>query len=338
MNTTDSNEQQGEALERCVNCGLEIARFGSVWYHVEMAKRTPNDSVRCGLYAIPASRSRAVSAAPADENWIAIGDARPDEREEVLLYRPSDLYCKFWVGYINGNPAVDYAWITAKGEMPLGEFTHWKRLRDPAATTSSPAASSSPAEPVQPESEQRCEHGILQSMECLSCPPQEYVATTPPALPSESVMKAAEEIREWIGLSGFVDGEGLNEVTAIISKHFPTAAIKAGGDEEGEPLARFPRLPFICGKCSVQQHADGICANCGADALRTQPTAAPATADISVSVAHVIPVGHEYSVSIGTREAGIGIRMFDRLTDAKAMCEAINKGVAAALRTPVEEE
>lgn len=86
------------------------------------------------------SRSRPVSAAPADENWIAIGDARPDEREEVLLYRPSDLYCKFWVGRINGNPAVDYAWITAKGEMPLGEFTHWKRLRDPAATTSSPAA------------------------------------------------------------------------------------------------------------------------------------------------------------------------------------------------------
>jgi len=39
---------------------------------------------------------------------------------------------------------------------------------------------------------------------------------------------AAEEIREWIGMSGFVDGEALNEVTAIISRHL---GVESGGRE-----------------------------------------------------------------------------------------------------------
>jgi hypothetical protein len=44
---------------------------------------------------------------------------------------------------------------------------------------------------------------------------------------------------------------------------------------EGEPM---PRLPFICGRCKVQQHANGICANCGSPAISAQP--APAAAPV----------------------------------------------------------
>lgn len=51
----------------------------------------------------------------------------------------------------------------------------------------------------------------------------------------------------------------------------PTSETPVGGEA-------MPRLPFICAKCNVQQHADGICANCGADTLRTQPTVAPVVA------------------------------------------------------------
>lgn len=38
----------------------------------------------------------------------------------------------------------------------------------------------------------------------------------------------------------------------------------------GQKAQSMPRLDFICDKCGVQQHADGICANCGATALRSQ--------------------------------------------------------------------
>lgn len=31
------------------------------------------------------------------------------------------------------------------------------------------------------------------------------------------------------------------------------------------------RLPFICNQCKTQQHADGICANCGSSYITTQP-------------------------------------------------------------------
>lgn len=47
-------------------------------------------------------------------------------------------------------------------------------------------------------------------------------APAPAAAPSDTARLAAEEIREWIGISGLVDGEGINEVAAIISKHLPT--------------------------------------------------------------------------------------------------------------------
>jgi hypothetical protein len=44
----------------------------------------------------------------------------------------------------------------------------------------------------------------------------------------------------------------------------------------GEPVGKsMPRLPFICDDCHVQQHADGICANCGSRRVRPQPTSAP---------------------------------------------------------------
>lgn len=37
--------------------------------------------------------------------------------------------------------------------------------------------------------------------------------------PSLSARAAAEEIREWIGISGLVDGKGIDEVVAIIERH-----------------------------------------------------------------------------------------------------------------------
>lgn len=38
--------------------------------------------------------------------------------------------------------------------------------------------------------------------------------------PSTSARAAAEEIREWIGISGLVDGKGIDEVAAIIERHY----------------------------------------------------------------------------------------------------------------------
>jgi hypothetical protein len=37
--------------------------------------------------------------------------------------------------------------------------------------------------------------------------------------PSEAARQAAQEIAQWLGLTGCVDGEAINEVAAIISKH-----------------------------------------------------------------------------------------------------------------------
>jgi hypothetical protein len=37
--------------------------------------------------------------------------------------------------------------------------------------------------------------------------------------------------------------------------------------------AAMPTLPFVCDRCHVQQHADGICANCGSWRLRPQSAA-----------------------------------------------------------------
>lgn len=39
------------------------------------------------------------------------------------------------------------------------------------------------------------------------------------------------------------------------------------------PAEPLPLLPFACDKCGVQQHADGICANCGSKRLRRQEDA-----------------------------------------------------------------
>ena len=55
-----------------------------------------------------------------------------------------------------------------------------------------------------------------------------------------------------------------------------------------------------------------------------------------IEFATVIPVGGDYSVAIGTSKSGVGIRLFESLKDAKAMCEAINTNVAAAIRGRTE--
>lgn len=57
-------------------------------------------------------------------------------------------------------------------------------------------------------------------------------------LASDSARRAAEEIREWLGISGLVDGEGLNEVAAIVSKHFAAAPAAQPSHSLANAIAR----------------------------------------------------------------------------------------------------
>lgn len=50
-----------------------------------------------------------------------------------------------------------------------------------------------------------------------------YQSTAATAQPSEVARQIAEEIRDWLGISGLVDGQGINEVAAIISRHLRSA-------------------------------------------------------------------------------------------------------------------
>lgn len=141
---TDLNEHSEERLEPCPWCGA-LSDATDQWGYLITHKETcywrnvqgdPIGRIRVCFSEAKRwnTRARASVAAPQGDalTWYAIADARPmNTDEEVLLYRPTDLYCRFWVGRFSSNPAVEYVLLTAKGEMPLGEFTHWARFRVP---------------------------------------------------------------------------------------------------------------------------------------------------------------------------------------------------------------
>lgn len=54
-------------------------------------------------------------------------------------------------------------------------------------------------------------------------------------------------------------------------------------------------------------------------------------ADAAIKYATVIPVDGNYSVAVGTKEAGVGLKFYGHLHEAKACCESINNNIAAGI-------
>lgn len=160
-------------------------------------------------------------------------------------------------------------------------------------------------------------------------------STQPSARVAAAVVEQAakEVVNELLNVPRFIRNpestiiEIENAVAAIISRHFSVQPVEEQSCWHcGVVLAGVvkPRCEDCPDECDTE----------GCDAMGCR---AAATADNDgervVEVAHVIPVGHSYSVAIGTKGAGVGVRMFNTIMDATEFCKAINTNVSAALRT-----
>lgn len=97
----------------------------------------------------------------------------------------------------------------------------------------------------------------------------------------------------------------------------------------------------LCRKClhQGQLDSDGVCQSpgqscgtCGCQCEFSTPVTQQSIPTAAKKVAKVVPVGHSYTVTIGS----LGLKMYDTMKGAQEVCDAINAQVARIITDEIE--